>query len=117
MVDHSRDVQTKVDVRDDEISRHWSPDSETYAPADILLQYLKNGWLLEKLVAVETIYYAGYRRSEIFYFTLERDGRSVEMPILSNPAVFKVIEENELTTLRINVDREGHNNLRGMKPA
>ena len=108
MVDHSREIQTRIDYSDDDIHRHWSPDSELYAPADVLLQYLQRGWQLEKLVAVETVYYAGYRRSDIYYFTLERDGRTVEMPILATPVVFKVREQNQLTTLRINVDREGH---------
>ena len=111
MVDHSRETQTRINYPDDDVHRHWSPDSETYAPADVLLQHLKSGWNLERLVAVETVYYAGYRRSDIYYFTLERDGRTVEMPILANPAVFKVIEQNQLTTLRINVDREGHAHL------
>ena len=118
MVDHSREMQTRIDYPDDDFHRHWSPDSETYAPADVLLQYLKKDWKLDKLVAVETVYHAGYRRSDIYYFTLERDGRTVEMPILANPAVFKVIEQNQLTTLRINVDREGHTNLReAVQPA
>jgi hypothetical protein len=98
--------QSRIDFWDEDVHRHWSPDSEPYAPADVLLQYLKNGWNLEKLVAVETVYYAGYRRSDIYYFTLEHDGQSIEMPILANPAVFRVIEQNRLTTLRINVDRE-----------
>ena len=111
MVDPSSETQTRIDFPDDDIHRHWSPDSETFAPADVLLQYLKRGWNLEKLVAVETVYYAGYRRSDIYYFTLERDGRSVEMPILATPAVFKVIEQNRLTTLRINVDRDVQTNL------
>jgi len=106
MMDRPTETQTRADFWDEDVHRHWYPDSEPYAPADVLLQYLKNGWNLEKLVAVETVYYAGYRRSDIYYFTLERDSQTVEMPILATPAVFKVIEQNRLTTLRINVDRE-----------
>jgi hypothetical protein len=112
MVDHFSESQARIGYPDDDILRHWSPDSETYAPADVLLQYLKRGWNLEKLVAVETVYHAGFRRSDIYYFTVERDGRAVEMPILANPAVFRVIEQYQLTTLRINVDREGHAPIR-----
>jgi hypothetical protein len=108
MVDQRREMQTRIDYPDDDVHRHWSPDSETYAPAEVLLHYLSRDWKLQKLVAVETVYYAGYRRSDIYYFTLERDGHAVEMPILANPAVFKVIEQHQLTTLRINVDREAH---------
>ncbi len=106
MVDHPRELQTRQEFGSDEFHRHWSPESEIYAPADVLLQYLTRGWRLDKPIAVETVYYAGYRRSDVYYFTLERDGVSLEMPVLATPVVFKLIEDRQLTTLRINVDRE-----------
>jgi hypothetical protein len=100
-------VTTHVDISQCENGnyRHWSPESELFAPADVLLQYLRQGWKLDKLVAVETVYYSGYRRSDIFYFTLHRDDQIVEMPVLANPVVFYLIEAHQLELLRINVDR------------
>lgn len=106
MVQHPRDFQTRQEFGRDEFHRHWSPESEIYAPADVLLQYLTAGWSLDQHVAVETVYYAGYRRSDVYYFTLEHDGVSLEMPVLATPVVFKLIEDRRLTTLPINVDRE-----------
>ncbi len=101
-------VTTHVDISQCEKStyRHWSPESELYAPADVLLQYLRRGWRLDKLVAVETVYYSGCRRSDIFYFTLQCKDAMVEMPVLANPVVFELIEARGLTLLRINVERD-----------
>ncbi len=86
--------------------RHWSPESEPYASADVLIQYLRMGWVLDKLVAVETIYHTAHRRSNVYYFTLHRDEQTVEMPVLANPVVLDLLKRNRLTTLRINVARE-----------
>src|SRR5437660_12459 len=77
-------------LRDDGTYRHWSPDSEVYAPAIILQQYLREGWQPEELVAVETFYHAGYRHSDIYFFTLRHDGDAIEIPVLANPTVLKV---------------------------
>jgi hypothetical protein len=101
-------VTTHVDISQCEkrTYRHWSPESELYAPADVLLQYLRQGWKLDKLVAVETVYYSGCRRSDIFYFTLQCGEATVEMPVLANPVVFYLIEAQGLTLLRINVERD-----------
>jgi len=84
--------------------RHWSAESEAYAPADVLLQHLRAGWKLDELVAIETFYYAGFRRSDIYYFTLELDGKTIEMPVLANPTVFRIVKERGLTTVRISLD-------------
>jgi len=87
----------------DEDRRHWCPVSEKYAPADVLLQYLREGWELDMLVAVETFYFAGYRCSDIYYFTLHQEDMTLEMPVLANPIVLRLVEERQLSTLRITV--------------
>ncbi len=83
--------------------RHWCPDSEPYASADVLLQYLRMGWVLDKLVAVETVYHTAHRHSNVYYFTLYHDNQTIEMPVLSNPVVLDLLKRDKLTTLRINV--------------
>src|SRR4051812_19520074 len=103
MVRHStRDFAT---LRNDSSYRHWAPDSELYAPATVLEQHLSAGWEPDEVVAVESFYHAGYRRSEIYYFTLHNGGEVIEIPVLGNPAVFKIVEIYQLTTLRINIDK------------
>ena len=91
---------------DEEVSRHWSPASQAYAPADVLQRYLRTGWKLENLAAVESFYYAGYRRVDIYYFTLKRNEETIEMPVLRNPVVTRLIEEQKLTVMRINSTQE-----------
>ncbi len=93
-------------LRVDNAFRHWSPESESYPPAEVLLQFIRLGWMLDELVAVETFYYAGYRRSDIYHFTLSRGDETIEIPVLANPAVFRVVNSCNLTVVKLNVARE-----------
>src|SRR4051812_48417075 len=92
-------------LRDDGKYRHWAPESELYAPAIVLEQHLRAGWEPDELVAVESFYHAGYRRSDIYYFTLRNAGETVEIPVLANPAVLKIFDTYRLITLQINFDK------------
>jgi hypothetical protein len=83
--------------------RHWSAESQEYAPSDALLSYLSEGWKLDKFIAVETFYYSGYRRVDVVHFTLRRDQQSFAMPVLANPMVNRLIDYYELTILPTNV--------------
>ncbi len=86
---------------DGEYFRHWSPDSELYAPADVLFQYLWLGWSLKNSVAVEVVHYGGYRRSVIYFFTLENEDKVVEIPVVATPPVLRLVEEEHLETLYV----------------
>ena len=89
----------------DESFRHWSPQSQNYASADILVQYLANGWTVESPAVVESHSATGARRSEVYHFHLIRNEQDIEMPVLANPVVSRLIEQYELTVLRVNNDR------------
>jgi len=91
---------------DDDNYRHWAPNSQTYAPADVLVRHLRTGWTLDPVAAVETFFYAGYRRVDVYYFTLMNGDTRLEMPVLGNPAVRRLIEEHKLSVLRINATVE-----------
>ena len=93
-------------VRVENAFRHWSPESESYPPAEVLLQFIRLGWALDELVAVETFYYSGYRTSDIYHFTLTRGEMSIEIPVLANPAVFRVVASCHLTVVKLTVARE-----------
>ncbi|MCC7446656.1 MAG: hypothetical protein IT324_04530, partial [Anaerolineae bacterium] len=47
----------------------------------------------------------GYRCSDIYYFTLCQDDEdtTLEMPVLANPIVLRLVDERQLSILRINV--------------
>jgi hypothetical protein len=87
--------------------RHWSPESETYTTADVLLQYLCLGWKLDDKVSAETYYHAGYRRSDVYYFTLKQNGVTLQMPVLANPVVRRIVRDHGLTVLWINAEPLG----------
>ncbi len=98
-------VESRIN-RDETPARYWHPGSQPYAPVDILLDYLNTGWELDNLVAVETYFYAGYRRVEVYYLTLNRDDERVEMPVQGNPIVTRLIEEHQLKVVPVNVQAE-----------
>jgi hypothetical protein len=101
-----RSTQSSTSAHTDtDRSRHWSPESQTYAPADVLLNFIHDGWTLETPAAVESFYYAGYRRVDVFYFTLKRGEEVLEMPVLANPVTHRLVEERKLTVLRVNATR------------
>lgn len=79
--------------------RHWSPASETYTSGDVLLQYLRAGWQLDSSVFVETVHYADSRQSKMFYFTLKQNSKSIKMPILATPTVFRIVNEHQLNVV------------------
>jgi len=105
MDERSTNIHTHADTNE-EVSRHWSPGSQTYAPADVLQRYLRRGWKLAELAAVESFYYAGYRRVDVYHFTLLHGEEHIDMPVLGNPVVYRLIEEHKLTVMRINSNEE-----------
>lgn len=94
------------DVEYDDDHRHWSPTSQSYAPADILFQYLRDGWLLEDKVLVQVIQCFSRRCVEVYYFRLTHDGEPVLMPIIANPVILRFIMERGLVTIRVSTDHE-----------
>ncbi len=86
--------------------RHWSPDSERYASAEVLLGYLRNGWEVENRVLVMPVYYSASRQSEMYFFELSRNGETIHMPVLGNPAVWRLMVEYELTSIIVHEEPE-----------
>ena len=100
MVYQSAEVVSESLFRDGVTWRHWCPVSETYAPVEVLLQYLRQGWEADTPVAVET-FSLGTRHSYIFRFTVRRNGSSLEIPVVANPAALRIVERCQLTLLHI----------------
>lgn len=85
----------------DEPYRHWSPTSQPYASADVLLQYLVVGWTVERTVAFEEFCYGGARYTRIYYFRLVYVEEFVWMPVLENPVVLRLIQDHGLNLHRV----------------
>ena len=91
----SREVDADYD------DRHWALTSETYAPAHILLQYIRDGWVLQDNVYVQLSHCFSGRCVEIFSFRLDHGCESILMPIIANPAVLRTIIERGLIVVRM----------------
>ncbi len=76
--------------------RYWSAGSQRYAPADILLQYLRGGWMVDDAVPVETFYCGGARCVKVYYFRLFYEEEDLWMPVIENPVVLRLIGERNL---------------------
>lgn len=88
------------DIHLDDDYRHWSPESEPYAPADVLLQYLRNGWVLEDAVEVKSHECRSCRYVDIYCFTLHRaQHKPLQIPVLANPIVRKLVQQYKLKTI------------------
>ncbi len=78
---------------------HWSPESQTYTTADVLLQFLRDAWTLRRNVVVESFGCASYRRVSVYHFVLQKGNRQIELPIIENPIVQRLIHHYELAVL------------------
>lgn len=87
---------SSTSVDEDNRCRHWSRESQAYAPVDVLINYIHEGWTLDAL-GVKTFYFAGYRGVDVYYFTLRRDPQTLEMPVVANPVIRRLIRELGLT--------------------
>jgi hypothetical protein len=82
---------TESIFRSGDYRRHWDPMSEVCAPVEVLLQYLRQGWEPDTPISVET-FFLGQGHSEVYHFSLRRDGMFTEVPVLANPATLRIIE-------------------------
>lgn len=85
-----------MEYDDESVKRHWSPQSEDYAPAEALQVYLADGWELDRQVSVE-LFLHNKRSTHIYYFKLRRGDIEVWMPVLENPVVLRLIMLHQIT--------------------
>jgi len=94
------------DVECDDDHRHWSPTSQSYAPADILFQHLRAGWLLGDKALVQVGQCFSRRCVEVYYFRLTSGSERIVMPIIANPVILRLTLERELAVIRVYPDYE-----------
>lgn len=88
---------------DDEDVRHWSPQSQVYASADVLAQYLRLGWQVNAEVIVRSYGCVSRQRVEVYHFSLTNGSERVVMPVVANPVVVKLVQELGLATVRVSM--------------
>lgn len=79
--------------------KHWSRESQPFAPAEILINRLENGWSLNQVVHAKTHQYGGGRTIQIYFFTICLNGETIELPVQANPVMRRLIAEHKLTVI------------------
>ncbi len=95
----------EMELRSQDTRRHWSPGSQAYAPADVLLRYLADGWQLSPIVGLEEHWHAGARRVDVYHFELAKDGQVLVLPVQSNPVVRRLLHERGLRVVLLKRDK------------
>jgi hypothetical protein len=94
----------EIELRSANPRRHWSPASQSYAPADVLLEYLADGWNLSSVVGRLEHWYGAGRHVDVYYFELARDHLARVMAVHGNPAVHRLVWERQLWVVPLEGD-------------
>lgn len=78
-----------------DVTQHWHPGSEAYAGGDALLTMISRGWQMQRDVYVEKRDFAGMRSVSVYIVVLERDGEQIEMPLLRNPYINRLLRTGD----------------------
>ena len=94
----------EMELRSNDTRRHWSPTSQQYAPVDVLMRYLTEGWVISPVVGLEEHWHAGVRRVEVYHFELTKDDKVQVLPVTSNPVVRRLIQQHQLKIVLLKRD-------------
>lgn len=94
----------EMELRSTDTRRHWSPTSQAYAPADVLIQYLNEDWQVSPVVGLEEHWHAGIRRVDVYHFELAKEEQTLVLPVQSNPVVRRLITQRSLKVVLLKRD-------------
>jgi len=94
----------EMELRSLDTRRHWSPTSQAYAPADVLLRYLAEEWQLSPIVGLEEHWHAGVRRVDVYHFEVSKGEETLVLPVQSNPVVRRLLRDCNLRIVVIQRD-------------
>lgn len=97
----------EMELRSTDTRRHWSPTSQAYAPADVLLQYLADDWEMSPVVGLEEHWHAGVRRVDVYHFELHKGAQSMVVPVQSNPVIRRLIARRGLKVVMLKRESAG----------
>jgi hypothetical protein len=84
-----------------ETTRHWAPESEKYAGGDALITALRRNWKVAGPVYQEDFWHSGARLVTVYHFTLRCQDGEMDMPVITNPYVRRVLQMIEAQVLPI----------------
>ena len=80
----------------DEDYRHWSPASQSYTTAEVLLQYLHCGWECLQRVTVKVLRCTSSQCVELYLFEIIKGDQHLYVPVVSNPMILRFVQERRL---------------------
>ncbi len=75
-----------------DVYRHWSRESQAYAPGDVLIHYLETGWTAGSFVTAQSFYFASNRQVTVLRFTLTQGEQTLTMPVIDNPKIEQLLK-------------------------
>lgn len=87
---------------DDDGHRHWSPNSESFTPADALLGAFEQGWAVHGHVFQQEHWHTAGRRVLVYHFKLERNDEIMPMVVIENPFIVRLLATLKVRVVRIN---------------
>ena len=97
--------------QDAEFRRHWSDRSERYAGCDALLTALHNQWEAEGTCYEERYYHAGTRLVTIYHFILHKGDETLQMPVIANPVLRRILREWPFTVVPLEMRQQEHSDI------
>lgn len=79
-----------------DVVQHWSPDTEHFAGGDALVTMMMRGWELGPTVYMEYKHFGGNRRVRLYHCILSNRGHEIDMPVVHNPYVNRLIRNMQL---------------------
>jgi hypothetical protein len=77
--------------------RHWCPTSEKFASGDALLSLMDAGWRPEQIVFLPEYSLSSGRYARVYQFHLFDDQHMIEMCVVQNPFVERIIAKMGLS--------------------
>lgn len=87
----------------DQVARHWSPESEKFGSGDALLHALDSGWHIDGVIFRQEFWHRGGRRVPVYHFHLHRADSAVQMAVVENPRVARLVSESGAQVVLLNL--------------
>jgi hypothetical protein len=79
------------DLHSEDSKRHWCPQCEKFAGGETLQIALEDRWLPKGVIFRQTFWLMRRRQTNVYHVTLQRGNRLLELKIIDNPFVSRLI--------------------------
>jgi hypothetical protein len=93
---------TEPQETDENVRRHWCPQSEKFATGETLAHLLENGWKIIGVVFRQEHWYAGGRRVPVYHFKLQSGSQIQHVAVIENPFVTRLVNNLTVQVVLIN---------------